>query len=42
MMLTFLALAHMLNATYATQLLVLGGGISTFFEVAHMFDATQL
>ena len=38
-MITFLALAHMLDAT---QVVWGGGGMITFLALAHMLDATQM
>ena len=38
-MITFLALAHMLDAT---QVVWGGGGMITFLAPAHMLDATQV
>ena len=38
-MITFLALAHMLDAT---QVVWGGGGMITFLAPAHMLDATQM
>ena len=41
-MITFLALAHMLDATQLVRGGWGGGGMISFLALAHMLDATQL